>query len=208
MSILRTEVPGEVTGSWADKLAFRARLNDGRRVLVRPLVPADRARLLAGLSQLSPRSRFLRFHAHVGGMSESRLRYFSDVDFRRHVAWGALALDEPDAPGVGVARFVRDRCQQGSAEFAVTIVDQWQGVGLGSLLLRTLMASAAQRGIERLVAPVLRENEAGLRLIERFGGRRVRIEGDTVDMVLPIRRPLLASRPMIPGVLPAPGGST
>jgi hypothetical protein len=70
------------------------------------------------------------------------------------------------------------------------------------------MASAAQRGIERLVAPVLRENEAGLRLIERFGGRRVRIEGDTVDMVLPIRRPLLASRPMIPGVPPAPGGST
>lgn len=205
--MLANTPPEDVTGTWARSLAFRALLNDGRRVRIRPVVAADRRRLAAGLERLSARSRYLRFHAHVNRLSEAKLRYLSEVDFKEHVAWAALAVDEPGAPGVGVARFVRDPAQPASAEFAITVLDEWQGIGLGSLLLRTLMGSAAQRGIERLVAPVLLENEAGLRMIERLGGRRTRVEDDVVDMVLSVRRPLRASVPMTSG-LARRGGET
>lgn len=175
-------------GLWAASLAFRALLNDGRLVRVRPIVPADRGRLAGGFARLSARSRYLRFHAPVVELSEQKLDYLTDVDFREHVAWVALSLHEPGMPGVGVARFVRDRLQTGHAEFAITVLDDWQGIGLGALLLRTLLASAAERGIERLVAPVLAENEAALRLIERLGGYGARVEDDVVEMVLPVRR--------------------
>jgi len=174
-------------------LAFHALLQSGRRVLVRPVVPADRAILEAGLARMSARSRYLRFHAPVTRLSDARLRYLSEVDFVEHVAWGALAVDEPGAPGVGVARFVRDGEHSETAEFAVTVVDDWQRQGLGALLLRTLLGSAAQRGIARLVAPVLLENQAGLALIERFGGRGTRIENGVADMVLPVQRSLRRS---------------
>ncbi|MDH4132098.1 MAG: GNAT family N-acetyltransferase [Gemmatimonadota bacterium] len=193
--------PADEAGTWARSLAFRALLNDGRRVRVRPVVPADRANLAAGLARMSPRSRYFRFHSQVSRLSEARLRYLSEVDFREHVAWAALAIDEPGSPGVGVARFVRDREHPESAEFAVTLLDEWQGFGLGSLLLRTLMGSAAQRGIGQLVAPVLAENEAALHLIERLGGRRARVEDGVVDMILPVRRALRASRPVRPTAL-------
>jgi len=192
------------TGEWevrARALAFRALLANGRRIQVRPVVPADRARLADGLQRMSARSRYLRFHSRVTRLSEARLRYLSEVDFEEHVAWGALAMDEPGAPGVGVARFVRDADHPDSAEFAITVLDDWQGMGLGSLLLRTLMGSAAQRGIRRLVAPVLLENQVALRLIERLGGRRARVEGGVVDMVLPVRRSLRASWPATLGTL-------
>jgi RimJ/RimL family protein N-acetyltransferase len=191
------------TGEWearAHALAFRALLDNGRRVRVRPIIPSDRVRLAEGLSRMSARSRYLRFHSRVARLSEARLRYLSEVDFEEHVAWGALAVDEPGAPGVGVARFVRDADHPDSAEFAITVLDEWQGLGLGGLLLRTLMGSAAQRGIKRLVAPVLLENHVALRLIERLGGRQARVEGAVVDMVLPVRRSLRASWPMAPRV--------
>lgn len=198
--MLANTSPEDVTGSWARSLAFRALLNDGRRVRVRPVVAADRGNIAAGLERMSPRSRYLRFHSHVSQLSEEKLRYLSEIDFREHVAWAALAIDEPGSPGVGVARFVRDRGHPDSAEFAITVLDEWQGLGLGSLLLRTLMGSAAQRGIAQLVAPVLLENVAALHLIERLGGRRSRVEDDVVNLVLPVRRALRASRPMMPPV--------
>jgi ribosomal protein S18 acetylase RimI-like enzyme len=194
--------PADETGAWARSLAFRALLNDGRRVRIRPVVPADRANIAAGLARLSPRSRYGRFHSDVSQLSEAALRFLTEIDFREHVAWAALAIDEPGFPGVGVARFVRDREHPDSAEFAITVLDEWQGLGLGSLLLRTLIGSAAQRGIRQLVAPVLAENVAALHLVERLGGRRARIENNVVDMVLPVRRALRASRPMTRGTSP------
>jgi GNAT superfamily N-acetyltransferase len=196
----------DVTGSWVRSLAFRALLNDGRRVRVRPVIPADRVSMAAGFTRMSARSRYLRFHSHVSQLSESRLRYLSEIDFREHVAWVALAIDEPGSPGVGVARFVRSHDHPESAEFAITVLDEWQGNGLGSLLLRTLLGSAAQRGITRLVAPVLLENDSALGLIERLGGWRARVEDGVADMVLPVRRPFRASRPMQVGLAPDQGG--
>lgn len=205
MAMLANTPREDVTGSWAHSLAFRALLNDGRRVRVRPVIPADRASIAAGLTRMSARSRYLRFHSHVSQLSESRLRYLSEIDFREHVAWAALAIDEAGSPGVGVARFVRSGDHPEIAEFAITVLDEWQGVGLGSLLLRTVMGSAAQRGIARLVAPVLLENDSALRLIERHGGWRARVEDGVADMVLPVRRSLRASQPMQTGLLPVGG---
>ena len=195
----------DVTGSWVHALAFRALLNDGRRVRVRPVIPADRSSIAAGLARMSVRSRYLRFHSDVAQLDEARLRYLSEIDFREHVAWAALAIDEPGSPGVGVGRFVRSHDHPESAEFAITVLDEWQGIGLGSLLLRTLLGSAAQRGIARLVAPVLLENDPALRLIERVGGWRARVEDGVADMVLPVRRPLRVSQPMPADLVTAEG---
>ena len=177
---------------------FEAELRDGRRVWVRPITPADKSGLIAGLARLSPRSRYLRFHRMVERLSDDDLRYLTEVDLRNHFAWVAVSLDEPGQPGIGVIRYVRDAADRRAAELAITIVDDWQSVGLGRLLLETLLVSAMMNGIEWLRAIVLPEDEAALRLFRGVGGRMGGGEGDALVVDIPVSSPdraLFASAP-------------
>lgn len=169
--------------------AFAAKLRDGRRVRVRPIRPADKAGLEAGLARMSPRSRYLRFHRVVERLSDAELRYLTEIDPRQHSAWVALSLDEPGEPGVGVIRYVRDAVDRRVAEVAITIVDDYQGVGLGRLLLETLLVSALLNGIQHLKAYVLPENEAALRLFRGVAGRAGRLEDGVVVFDIPVSMP-------------------
>ena len=44
-------------------------LRDGTRALIRPIRPDDKRRLVEGFRAMSPRSRYLRFHAPVDGLA-------------------------------------------------------------------------------------------------------------------------------------------
>ena len=65
-----------------------------------------------------------------------------------------------DGRGVGIARYVRDAEDPQAAEIAVTIVDDWQGRGLGTELLAQLSDRARQEGIRRFTALVAADNAA------------------------------------------------
>ena len=108
------------------------------------------------------------------------------TDGRNHVAWGAIALDEPGMPGVGVARYVRDPDAPTRAEVAVTVVDDFQGAGLGPALAETLVLTALENGISRFVVRVLPSNAAGLRLIRRFGASTGRLGSHNVEFDIPL----------------------
>ena len=147
-------------------------LRDGTRVLLRPIGPHDRQRLVEGLRRLSERSRRLRFHAAVQELSDDQLRYLTEVDQVDHVAWVALDRDRPDDPGVGVARYVRVTDEPTVAEAAITVADAYQGRGAGTLLLGTLAGLARRHGIGVFRNYVLADNDAMLDLFERLGGTR------------------------------------
>lgn len=150
---------------------FDFKLRDGRRVRIRPVVPGDEALVADGMARLSPRSRFYRFHRPVDQLSAEELGRLTATDGSNHVAWGAIALDEPGMPGVGIARYVRGREEPTRAEVAVTVVDDFQGAGLGRILAQTLALTALENGISRFVVRVMPSNTAGLRLLRRFGVR-------------------------------------
>jgi GNAT superfamily N-acetyltransferase len=58
------------------------------------------------------------------------------------------------------------------SEAAVTVVDDWQGRGLGTLLLDRLADRARSEGITRFWALLLAENREMLDLLERVGSVR------------------------------------
>jgi RimJ/RimL family protein N-acetyltransferase len=144
----------------------RVTLSDGSEALIRPLEPSDAAVLLDGFSRLGAESRRLRFLTTKSGLSRAELRYFTDLDHHDHEALAAVSRAE--ARGVGVARFIRDPDDPRSAEVAVTIVDDWQGRGLGTELLRQLAHRARQEGIHRFTALVAADNIAMLGLIRNL----------------------------------------
>jgi GNAT superfamily N-acetyltransferase len=149
-------------------------LRDGSRVLLRPVMPEDKERLVQGLDRLSPASRYRRFMTAVARIPPKQLAYFTELDYVNHYAVGAITLDEPGEPGVGVARYVRLVEQPEVAEVAVTIIDEYQGRGLGKLLLRALAAVAAEHGIQTFQAEIMGDNHGARALVTGLGARIAR----------------------------------
>lgn len=148
--------------------AMHVVLRDGTRALIRPIRPEDKTKLEEGLALLSPRSRYLRFHGVVGHLSEAQLRYFTEIDHRDHLAWVATDEDHPDAPGMGVARYIRLADEPTVAEAALTVLDEYQGRGLGTVLLAVLGESAIANGIRTFRNYVLADNQAMLGLFQEL----------------------------------------
>lgn len=149
------------------------RLADGTRVLVRPLVPDDRTELVARYAGLSSRSRRLRFVSAPAHLSEGLLDYLFDVDYVDRHALVATLVDEPGAPSVGVARYLRSAADPTVADAAVTVIDEHQGRGIGTLLLTSLVAAAMDHGIEVFTADILWDNSALLDALRVVGARVV-----------------------------------
>ena len=146
-------------------------LRDGSHVVVRPGGPEDRALLAAGFERLSAQSRYKRFMVPVASLSEADLTYLTGVDHVDHEA--LAAIDPGSGAGVGVARFVRLADAPDTAEAAVTVIDAWQGRGLGAALLELLADRAREEGIKRFRALVLARNREVLDLLGDVGDVRV-----------------------------------
>jgi RimJ/RimL family protein N-acetyltransferase len=168
-------------GTWPGSVAAGQRvvLRDGSAVLIRQVRPSDAPLVADGFARLSARSRRARFLSGKDTLSAAELRYLTDVDHHDHEALGAL--DHPGRRGVGVARYVRDTADAQAAEIAVTIVDDWQGRGLGTELLARLSERARAAGIRRFTALVAEDNAAMAGVLRKLGADRVGRDGGTVD---------------------------
>jgi GNAT superfamily N-acetyltransferase len=133
-------------------------LRDGTRVLLRPILPSDKSLLIDGFRRLSPESRYRRFMGPIEELSDSQVRFLTEIDYVDHFAWVALDPDAPGEPGIGVARYVRVPGEPEVAEAAVTVVDDYQGRGVGSLLLEALGAMAVENGITRFRGYAFEDN--------------------------------------------------
>jgi GNAT superfamily N-acetyltransferase len=130
---------------------------------VRPIRAADKAALEVAFERLSEGSRYRRFLSVTPRLSGRQLAYLTEVDHRGHEALIAFSAETGDA--VGTARYVRDANDGRVAEPAVTVIDDWQGRGLGSALFERLIDRARMDGVRRLRATVLADNEPMLQLL-------------------------------------------
>jgi len=162
-------------------------LRDGSAVLIRQVRSADAPLLAGGFARLSDASRQMRFLTKKKELSPAELRYFTDVDHHDHEALGAL--DRTDGRGVGIARYVRDAEDPQAAEVAVTIIDDWQGRGLGTELLAQLSDRARQEGIRRFTALVAADNAAVARLLQNMSAELVRYGPGTAEYEVALAPP-------------------
>ena len=124
-------------------------LADGTPVRVRPIVPADKPRIVEGLARLSVESRYLRFLRPIDHLSKEQLSYLTEIDYQAHFAWGAELAGGSPHRGIGLARYVCQTDDPATAEAAVAVLDEYQGRGLGGILLALLAESALENGVER-----------------------------------------------------------
>jgi len=173
---------------------YRTALRDGTLVLVRPIRPDDKGLLRNGFDRLSPASRYRRFLAPVEELSETELKYLTEIDYVDHFAWAAVRADRRDE-GMGVARYIRLKEEPHVAEAAVTVVDEYQGRGLGTLLLALLGAAALAAGVRFFRAYGLADNSPMRDLLDSLGARTEFDSPGVVRFDVPLDPELLPDSP-------------
>jgi len=151
-------------------------LRDGRRVEVRAIRPDDKSTILESWPEMSRRTRYFRFLRPIRELHDRELRYFTEIDHRDHVALIALDPEGSKPRSLGVARWIRDKDEPKVAEFALTVLDSYQGVGLGTHLLGDLVKTARERDVETLRGWVHSENHTMLYLFRKAGAEVVKRE--------------------------------
>lgn len=146
------------------------RLRDGTRAHARPLLPGDRAALAEGYEQLDAASQHHRFLRAVPHLDEAMLDVLiGEVDGVDHVALVLFVLDEKGrGEPVGVARMVRYNEDPETADVAVTVLAEYRGRGVASVLLEELVRTRPQE-VSRIVTYVAVDNAASLNLLRRLG---------------------------------------
>jgi CRP-like cAMP-binding protein len=140
-------------------------LGDGTALRLRPVLPADQWRLREAAELVSAETRYRRFFS-LSGITPAAARYLTEVDYIDHFVW--VAIDGEDL-GVGGASYIRSRSDPSVTDISFSIMDEYQGRGLGGLLTGALAVAARRHGISRLSADVLAENAPMLAILNRAG---------------------------------------
>lgn len=133
-------------------------LRDGLPVILRPLLPDDRERIIDAFKRLSPESTYFRFWTRFRGVNPTFIDKLCAEDQGQHASWIIVIQDNDDVPGVGGGSFWRSGEDVSMAEVSFTVADEFQGQGAGTILLAALWEHALATGIRQFVAHVLDAN--------------------------------------------------
>jgi GNAT superfamily N-acetyltransferase len=158
----------------------------GHELEIRPIQPSDKASLADAVEQSSDEAIYRRFLSPHGRLTASELRYLTEVDHSDHEA--LMAVDRASGRGVGVARYVRDQERPECAEIAVSVLETWQGRGIGKALLFHLASRAREEGISCFTALMSVQNRPMRRLFAELGPPRVlSTEAGAVELAVDLR---------------------
>ena len=141
--------------------------DDGTVITIRPICAADLVLEQEFVNGLSASTGYQRLMS-ARRPSLEELRRFTDIDYERELALIATTPVEGGERQIGVARYVK-QSSLGDAEFAIVLSDDWQGRGLGTRLLMSLLLAAKNHGVRRLVGTTLSQNNGMLALGRRLG---------------------------------------
>ncbi len=167
-------------------------LSDGRAVCLRTIRPSDEARIRDGISEMSDRSRYLRFFSAFREPPDSIVKRLSAVDGHDHIGWGAILLDGEDYPPIAAAHAIRSETDPGSGELAIAVLDDYQGLGLARTLIAALLADCVHEDLLSLEIQVLGENHAATALVLSLGAERKPALDSVKHYVLDVSKALVA----------------
>ncbi|MDO9090575.1 MAG: bifunctional acetate--CoA ligase family protein/GNAT family N-acetyltransferase [Burkholderiaceae bacterium] len=170
--------------------ALEERAQLGPQMLVlRPIRPDDASRLHAFFDKATPKDLRLRFFLTRREVPHSELARYSQIDYEREMAFIAVT-EASDSGAPRMVGEVRASCDPDNlrAEFAIQIASDWQGKGLGRLLMNKLVGYLRARGTGEIVGQCLSEN-TGMAALARAVGFEVTAlpDQDTLELRLPLR---------------------
>jgi acyl-CoA hydrolase/ribosomal protein S18 acetylase RimI-like enzyme len=163
---------------WVDR-------RDGKQGFMRPLKLTDEAKLRDFFYKLSPESVHYRFFSMIKAMPHEQLQELLRIDYEADMAVVLLTDRSEDAEIVGIAHYLRNQ-RTNFAEAAFLVRDDWQGMGMGPVLMNALVEHARRHGIAGFTADVLQEN---VRMLGVFHKSGYKVESRLEDGIYSVRIP-------------------
>ena len=164
-------------------------LKDGSQVTLRPIRPDDAPRLQEGFSRLTPQTIYMRFLQAAKELTDQQARELAEVDYQKRMAMVGYILEDGHERLVVVARYgMLDRDEEGLAEAAIVVRDDYQKRGLGKIAMQCLVRYASEHGVRGLVATVHANNTPVLSFIRNAGmpfKKRI-IEPGIWEIIIPL----------------------
>lgn len=154
--------------TYPEHLVAHLTLTDGAEITIRPIRAEDAEIEQEFVRNLSNESRYFRFMDTVRELSPWMLAHFTQLDYDKHMALIAVTDICGKEVEVAVARYVVSP-EGTSCEFAIVVADAWQRRGVGTHLLRALIAAARARGLRIMSGEVLSSNNKMLRFVRHLG---------------------------------------
>ena len=154
---------------------------------VRRAAAGDRPALERMLARCTGQTRYRRFHGPVNVFPE---RYLTEALSGSPLHFALVAYrDEDAAPGDSVVALASCRAvDEGVAELGILVEDEWQRRGVGSDLLREIVAYAARTGLRALQAQVLADQPWIVGLLRRHGTCTMTGAGQALHVTLSLPR--------------------
>lgn len=146
------------------------KLKDGTEITIRSSCPDDADDLQSTFLQLSTHSVYLRFLAFKKELSAEEARRLANVDHTSQLVLVAICKVNDQNTLVGLADYaILDPKHPEIAEAAVIVRDEYQGRGLGKLLLRCLVEVARLKGIRQIRSHLHVSNDRMLAILQKSG---------------------------------------
>ncbi|CAG4884015.1 putative Acetyl-CoA synthetase (ADP-forming) alpha and beta chains [Georgfuchsia toluolica] len=150
---------------------------DGGEYTVRPIHPDDAQPIQDFVHKLSNESRYMRFVSSLTELPPPLLASLTLIDYDLEMALVAVLREHRmSAAGdlvetrkiIGVSRYIMNP-DQTSCEFSLAVADDFNGMGLGSCLMESIMEVAREKGLKEICGLVLAKNSRMLRLMKTLG---------------------------------------
>lgn len=160
-------------------------IRDNTYLCFKALEKVDREKFLDGFRKLSRKTVYHRFFGFMKELTEEQIEDLLNTDKKDHVAWAAFDIVDDDAIGIGVGRFRRSTVNPLEAELALTVIDEYQDKGVGTVLLAIMYYLGIKLDIEVFTGVMLSDNSKLIRRFKELGAEMIRI-GTEYEMRLPI----------------------
>jgi GNAT superfamily N-acetyltransferase len=142
-------------------------LKNGKTIRIRLIRGGDEAALKRFFEKLSEKTVYLRFGQHQINLSHDYLVRLCHLDYDLDLTFIAM-IDEDGKTIIGDARLNRLTDLE-TAELSFVVADQWQGKGVGDLLMEFCVSVARDIGLKTLLMEVMNNNERMMRLGYKYG---------------------------------------
>lgn len=178
------ELPLHVA-QYPEELETWIELKDGSKAYLRPLKLADESEVRELFYDLSEESIQTRFFRTIRAMPHEKLQELLKIDYDSDMALVVFTEAAEQTDMIAIAHYAREE-HTNYAEAAFLVRDDWQGKGIGTALIHSLVAAARSRGIAGFTAEVLVKNHGMMRVFHRCG---FPVKSDMRDGVYYLRIP-------------------
>ncbi len=158
--------------------------NSGEVITIRPIKAEDEPLIYKLFKGLSDETIQFRFCQKLVDIPHEKLVRYCQIDYDREMAFVATITDDNNNEIIiGDVRISRMPDLE-NAELAILVSDDWQGKGIGALLMEYCIQVAREIGLKSLWMEILKNNQRMLNVGMKSGFKQAYDDEDMVRVVL------------------------